>query len=65
MIYVVYEKDTKEVMAIVGDIEDFVMRNDIEVNAYKDTWPVFEDIDGKIYLKENTIIIDPIKGGYK
>lgn len=59
MIYVIYDRDTKEVMAVVGEIANHIIRNDVEVKTYRDTEPVFEDIDGKIYIKENAIIIDP------
>ena len=59
MVYVIYDRDTKEVMAVVGEITNHIIRNDVEVKMYRDTEPVFEDIDGKIYIKENAIIIDP------
>ena len=59
MVYVIYDRDTKEVMAVVGEIANHIIRNDVEVKTYRDTEPVFEDIDGKIYIKENAIIIDP------
>lgn len=57
MINVVYDKQTKEVMAVVGDIKDYIVRNDIEVKTYIDTEPIFADIDGKMYVKENAIQI--------
>lgn len=57
MINVVYDKQTKEVMAVVGDIKDYIVRNDIEVKTYIDTEPIFANIDGKMYVKENAIQI--------
>lgn len=57
IINVIYKKDTKEILAVIGDIKEQIIRNDIGVKTYIDTEPVFTDYNGEIYLKDNAIII--------
>ena len=60
MIYVITNKHTKEVLAVIGDIADWIIQKDIEVREYDGTEPVFTDctdIDGKIRLAKNKYII--------
>jgi hypothetical protein len=44
-------------LAVVGDIKEQIIRNDIGVKTYIDTEAVFTDYNGEIYLKDNAIII--------
>ena len=56
MKYVVFDRDTKEVLISINELKngaEIVERDDIDVKIYGDTEPVFEDIDGNVYIKEN------------
>ena len=59
MTTVVYDKNTKEILAVLPEAEgeSGFIRDDVEVNLYGDSEPCFYERDGKIYVKENAVFI--------
>lgn len=68
MVIVTYKKDTKEVISVCPI--DIVSNEDVELEEqdgivaqgydyiiYNGTEPLFDDIDGKMYLKENKLLL--------
>ena len=47
-----------ELVAYISDTVNIV-NNGYEVIDYGDNEPVFEDINGRVYLKENSFILNP------
>lgn len=63
---VVVTDDTGALLAYitdrVGNSETAIVVDGIRVKSFGNNQPVFEEIDGFIYVKENAFIIDPIGG---
>lgn len=56
MQFVVFDKANKEVIAILRQDGECVLRSDVDSAVYDDEVdPVVTEINGRIYLKKNTI----------
>lgn len=55
---VIFDKNTKEVLACVPDNGDAFSRKDIEIKAYNGTEPIFNMENDMCKLKENAFLID-------
>lgn len=63
MIVVVYEKDTKEVIACIdlsGEMQS-ILKNNVCADVYNGTEPVFEEKGDKVIVGQNKFIINPQK----
>ena len=55
---VVYKAETKEVLAAIPiDGGDAICRNDVEVQIYNGTEPIFTEVPGGIVLAENKFMV--------
>jgi hypothetical protein len=50
MVITVYDKDTKELMALIVKDGQCVVRDDVEFEVFEDTEPTLTNIDGKVYV---------------
>lgn len=58
MTTVIYNKNTKEVLAVLPDDgEEGFIRDDIEARMYGNNEPCFLEKDGKILINENAVFI--------
>lgn len=54
---VIIEKSTNRLLASISD-KDIITSNDVEVIDYGTNSPIFQDIGGTIYVKENSFEIN-------
>ena len=54
---VVYNKKTKEILAVIVNDGECICRNDIEFAVYENTEPIFTEIDGVMYLSQNKFML--------
>lgn len=50
--------DTGELIAFVSDTNPSILKRGYDVIYFGNNEPVFEEIDGKVYVQENKFIID-------
>lgn len=50
----VVDKQTNELLAFVSDKKECIEHDTVSIINYGDNEPIFEERDGKIYVKENT-----------
>lgn len=61
MIVVVYEKDTKEVIACIdlsGEARS-ILKNNVCAEVYNGTEPVFLEKDNKVTIRQNKFMVNP------
>lgn len=65
--YAVYDRKTKEILACITENDDGSIQNigneNVSVKTYNDTEPVFHHEDGKVYIADNIISVDPTVWG--
>lgn len=54
----VIDANTNELIAYISDSHENIIKDGYEIIEYGCTEPVFEDIDGVVYVKTNSFEID-------
>ena len=55
---------TNELIAYISDTHENIVKDGYEILEYGCTEPIFTDIDGRIYVKDNTFTIELNEGGF-
>jgi hypothetical protein len=54
---VVYNKTTKEILAVIVNDGECICRNDVEFAVYENTEPMFTEKDGVMVLDQNKFML--------
>lgn len=57
MVIAVYDKCTKEILALIVKDGECVVRNDVDFAIYENNDPVLTEIDGKVYYDERKFMV--------
>ena len=57
MVIAVYDKCTKEILALIVKDGECVVRNDVDFAIYENNDPVLTEIDGKVYYYERKFMV--------
>lgn len=58
----IVDNQTNELIAYISDTHENIVKDGYEILEYGCTEPILTDIDGRIYVKDNTFTIELNKG---
>lgn len=58
----IVDNQTNELIAYISDTHENIVKDGYEIIEYGCTEPIFTDIDGRIYVKDNAFTIDLNEG---
>ena len=58
MVITVFDKSTKEVLALIVKDGECVVRNDVDFAIYENNEPVLTEINGKMYYDECKFMVN-------
>jgi len=56
MTIVVFEEDTKEILAVIRKDRECITKKGIDFRIYEKSEPIFTDREGKIYLDDKWLV---------